>query len=158
MVNSYIFNTIIGIIKISEENNYIIGINMSDKVNENERYYESKLIKEAHNQLQEYFDGKRKKFTLPLKYDGTIFQKKVWNYLRTIPYGTTVSYEDVAIGIDCKKACRAVGNANNKNKIIILVPCHRVIGKNKKLVGFGCGIDVKEKLLELEKKYVNVIN
>ena len=78
----------------------------------------------------------------------------MWNELRKIPYGTTVSYKDIAEGINNEKAVRAVGNANNKNKIMIIVPCHRVIGKNGKLVGFAGGLDKKEFLLEHEKKFM----
>ena len=104
--------------------------------------------------MNEYFSGERKKFDLPLYFEGTEFQKSVWNELRKIPYGTTVSYKDIAEGINNEKAVRAVGNANNKNKIMIIVPCHRVIGKNGKLVGFAGGLDKKEFLLEHEKKFM----
>lgn len=113
---------------------------------------ETDLINNTRKQLDEYFAGKRKKFDIPIKLDGTDFQIKVWKELLKIPYGETCSYLDIAKCIGNPKASRAVGMANNKNKIIIIVPCHRVIGSNKKLVGYACGLEVKEKLLELERK------
>lgn len=113
---------------------------------------ETALIKKTKQQLDEYFAGKRKEFDIPIKLEGTDFQIKVWKELLKIPYGETYSYLDIAKRIGNPKASRAVGMANNKNKIIIIVPCHRVIGSNKKLVGYACGLDVKEKLLELEKE------
>lgn len=102
------------------------------------------------NQLYEYFEGKRTEFTIPLYMVGTDFQKKVWNALLDIPYGQTITYKDLAYSIDNPKAVRAVGGANNKNRIPIIIPCHRVIGANKKLVGYGGGLHIKEKLLNIE--------
>ena len=110
------------------------------------------LIKKAASQLFEYLNGKRKKFDLPLLKEGTDFQISVWNELLKIPYGETRSYKDIAIAINNEKAVRAVGMANNRNKIPIFIPCHRVIGSNKKLVGYGGGLEIKEFLLNLEKK------
>ena len=115
---------------------------------------ETDLINNTRKQLDEYFAGNRKQFDIPIKFNGTDFQVKVWEELLKIPYGETCSYLDIAKRIGNPKASRAVGMANNKNKIIIIVPCHRVIGSNKKLVGYACGLDVKEKLLELEKENV----
>ena len=94
-------------------------------------------------QLDEYFAGSRKEFDIPLKLYGTEFQIKVWKALEVIPYGETKSYKDIAICIDNPKGCRAVGLANNRNPIPIIIPCHRVIGANGKLVGYGGGIDKK---------------
>lgn len=108
------------------------------------------VLAEAKMQLQEYFDGRRKEFNLPLRFKGTEFQKKVWQGLCTIPYGETRSYKELAEIIGNPKAVRAVGGANNKNRILIIVPCHRVIGADGSLVGFGCGLHVKKYLLELE--------
>ena len=110
----------------------------------------------SDEELDEYFKGNSKVFDIPLKIEGTEFQRKVWNALLEIPYGETRTYLDIAKQIGNSKACRAVGMANHNNKIMILIPCHRVIGSNKKLVGYAGGIDVKEKLLEIEKK--NCIN
>ena len=91
-------------------------------------------------------------FDLPLLKDGTDFQISVWNELLKIPYGETRSYKDIAVAINNEKAVRAVGMANNRNKISIFIPCHRVIGSNKKLVGYGGGLEIKEFLLNLEKR------
>ena len=111
---------------------------------------ESDLTKLAYTQIREYLDGQRKVFDLPLHPNGTEFQIKVWKALTEIPYGETRSYKDIAISIGNEKACRAVGMANNKNPIPIIIPCHRVIGANKKLVGYAGGLDLKERLLDLE--------
>lgn len=105
----------------------------------------------AKKQLDEYFAGDRKVFDLPITFNGTDFQKKVWRALCDIPYGETRSYKDIAIAIGNENACRAVGMANNKNPITIIVPCHRVIGSNSKLVGYAGGLDMKKGLLEMEK-------
>ena len=108
------------------------------------------LLQEACRQLSEYFAGTRKTFSLPLAPAGTDFQKKAWRALCTIPYGQTRTYKDMAIAIGCPKGFRAVGLANNKNPIAILIPCHRVIGANGKLVGYAGGLHLKKFLLELE--------
>ncbi|MEE9168363.1 MAG: methylated-DNA--[protein]-cysteine S-methyltransferase, partial [bacterium] len=97
-----------------------------------------------------YFRGKRMTFSVPIRFDGTDFQNKVWHALTEIPYGQTVTYKEVAEKIGNPKAVRAVGNANNRNPIAIVVPCHRVIGADGKLVGYGGGLEMKEKLLKLE--------
>lgn len=102
-------------------------------------------------ELKEYFDGTRKKFTVPLVYPGTEFQTKVWDQLLKIPYGQTVSYEDITRRIGITKAVRAVGHANGLNRIAIVIPCHRVVNKDGKLGGYGGGIWRKQKLLSLEK-------
>jgi len=122
------------------------------KKNKNYVIKETSLIKKAASQLFEYLNGKRMEFDLPLLKDGTDFQISVWNELLKIPYGETRSYKDIAVAINNEKAVRAVGMANNRNKISIFIPCHRVIGSNKKLVGYGGGLEIKEFLLNLEKK------
>jgi len=114
---------------------------------------ESPLIKTAAAQLAEYFAGKRAKFDLPLAPAGTEFQRSVWRALQTIPYGKTRSYGEIAAQIGNPKAFRAVGLANNRNPIVIIIPCHRVIGHDGSLVGFGGGLDVKQYLLDLENRY-----
>lgn len=111
------------------------------------------LFTEAIRQLNEYFAGKRKDFSLPLQPKGTNFQQKVWQKLQRIPYGTTTNYGEIAKRIDNPKGSRAVGLANGKNPIPIIIPCHRVIGKNGKLTGFGGGLDVKRQLLDLEQSH-----
>jgi methylated-DNA-[protein]-cysteine S-methyltransferase len=113
--------------------------------------YDPENFKEALGQLDDYFKGDRTIFDLEMMIQGTAFQKKVWQELVKIPYGETISYGELARRIGNPKASRAVGMANGKNPICIIIPCHRVIGKNGSLTGFGGGIDVKKKLLELEK-------
>lgn len=110
------------------------------------------LTNDAANQVQEYLAGKRKQFDLPLKASGTDFQKRVWRALEEIPYGQTRTYQEIACAIDSPRAMRAVGGANNKNPLPLLVPCHRVIGKNGDLVGYAAGLKIKQFLLDLEAR------
>ena len=110
------------------------------------------VLEKAERQLDEYFAGERKVFNLPLAPKGTEFQKKVWAALRDIPYGETRSYGQIAAAVGNPKASRAVGMANHRNPISIIVPCHRVIGADGRLVGFGGGLWIKERLLKLEKE------
>jgi len=112
---------------------------------------QNKHFEELDKQLKEYFDGKRKDFDLPLVLDGTEFQQKVWKELQRIPYGNTRSYQGQAIALGNPKAIRAVAKANGDNRIAIIIPCHRVIGKDGKLVGYGGGMWRKQFLLNLEK-------
>lgn len=122
------------------------------------KFFDAEVLP-AHNkhfetltkELEEYFEGKREKFTTPLQLVGTPFQQKVWKVLMSIPYGKTISYQEQAILIDNPKAIRAVASANANNLIPIIIPCHRVIGKNGKLTGYAGGLDKKEFLLNLEK-------
>ena len=109
------------------------------------------LIKETEKQLVQYFAGTRKEFTLPVQFNGTEFQNSVWKSLLLIPYGKTATYAKQAELIKNPKAVRAVGGANAKNPISIIVPCHRVIGKNGALTGFAGGLEIKKQLLALEK-------
>ncbi|MDR1483628.1 MAG: methylated-DNA--[protein]-cysteine S-methyltransferase [Planctomycetaceae bacterium] len=117
------------------------------------RRVDFELVEVVFGQLSEYFAGDRKIFDFPILPEGTEFQKQVWRQLQLIPYGETVSYGNIATKISNPKSARAVGNANNKNPIAIVVPCHRVIGANGNLVGYAAGLEIKEKLLALEKKY-----
>lgn len=111
------------------------------------------VLKEAVKQLEEYFSGERKNFDLPLDQDGTVFQQKAWEYLISIPYGETVSYKEEAISIGSPKACRAVGSANGKNNIAIIVPCHRVVNEGGGLGGYAYGLEAKKYLLDLERRH-----
>jgi methylated-DNA-[protein]-cysteine S-methyltransferase len=113
---------------------------------------ETPLIKKAAEQLGEYFEGGRKSFNLPLSLHGTDFQIKVWNALQNIPYGKTLSYGELAAITGNPKASRAVGMANNRNPIPIIIPCHRVIGKDGSLTGYAGGLELKRQLLALENK------
>ncbi|MGD8112747.1 methylated-DNA--[protein]-cysteine S-methyltransferase [Vibrio sp. TRT 17S01] len=108
------------------------------------------VLQQAAKELTEYFAGKRTTFEVAVAASGTDFQRKVWQALRTIPYGQTWSYQQLAEAIDNPKAVRAVGLANGKNPVSIIVPCHRVIGKNGKLTGYAGGVERKEALLKLE--------
>lgn len=116
----------------------------------------SELSKLVFEQLDEYFAGTRTEFSFPYSLKGTPFQEKVWSVLQTIPYGETRSYKDIAEAIGQPKAFRAVGMANNANPIFIAIPCHRVIGSNGSLIGYGGGLEMKKALLDHEK--ANSIN
>ena len=109
------------------------------------------LIDEVGKQLQEYFSGKRKQFDLPIEFNGTPFQQAVWKGLLEIPYGETASYQEQALALGDKNKVRAVGTANGANPISVVVPCHRVIGKNGSLTGYAGGLAAKQFLLQLEK-------
>ena len=115
----------------------------------------TELLSMATIQLDEYFQGKRTIFSLPFKLTGTPFQLAVWKELQNIPYGQTTSYKEIAQKINKPKAYRAVGMANNKNPLPIIIPCHRVIGSNGKLIGYAGGLKLKNYLLELEKSHTN---
>lgn len=144
------YNSPIGELYLIEEDNYLIEINFSSAPADIlER--ETDFLISCKKELVEYFERKKKEFTIPLKLYGTEFQKKVWNALLKIPYGETRSYKDIAIMVDNPKGSRAIGMANNRNPLPIVIPCHRVIGANKKLVGYGGGLEKKIFLLELEK-------
>lgn len=112
------------------------------------------LLKQLKGELESYFNGTLKKFTLPLALNGTPFQKKVWKELLQIPTGTSISYLDLATAIGKPSACRAVAGANAKNRIAIMIPCHRVINANNALGGYAGGVHRKKWLLEHEKKFI----
>lgn len=148
-----IIDSPIGKIEIIEENDKITEINiLKDIKTRNIEQEDTKLLTETEKQLKEYFLGKRTKFTIPLNPKGTVFMKKVWDELLNIPYGEVRTYKEIAEKIGNKNASRAVGMANHKNPIPIIIPCHRVIGSNNKLVGYALGLDVKQYLLNLERK------
>lgn len=136
-----------------EKNKNIVGI-YEGRIEKDSNYMEkeTELIKKAHKELKEYFSGDRKEFTIDLSPEGTDFQKRVWEELRKIPYGEKRTYKEIAENIGNSKGYRAVGNANNKNPILIMIPCHRVVGIDGKLTGFRLGLDMKRDLLELEEK------
>ncbi len=143
------YHSPIGILEIEASDEAIVSLMFVEE--EIEDTTETELVREALYQLDEYFKGVRKDFTVTYKVDGTDFQKKAWTALTSIPYGETRSYKEQAISIGNVKATRAVGNANSKNKISIIIPCHRVIGSNKTLTGYAGGMDRKQWLLEHEK-------
>ena len=143
-------------IEIAEENGAITHVcfcgKKSAKLLAEFSQSETPLIQKAALQLREYFDGRRTAFDLPLAPCGTGFQNAVWKALQTIPYGQTRSYKDIAALVGSPKACRAVGMANNRNPIAIIVPCHRVVGSDGSLTGYAGGLGVKERLLALEAR------
>lgn len=148
-MNSFI-NTPIGILEIKASDEFITSLNFVQTEIDKFNSEDNNLIKEAKNQLDAYFNKKLKNFDLPIYLKGTPFREKTWKGLLKIPYGEVISYKQLAASIESPKAIRAVGGANNKNPIVIIVPCHRVIGANGKLVGYGGGISKKQFLLNLE--------
>lgn len=156
MKNIFYYSTSIGKIGIADNGEAITNLYFEGEIiPQDVNVKETTLIREAAAQLNEYFAGKRKVFEVPLAMDGTPFQQTVWKALIAIPYGETRSYKEIAESINRPKACRAVGMANNKNPIAVFIPCHRVIGTNGKMVGYAGGLDIKEKLLGMEKQYAN---
>ncbi|MCY6958662.1 methylated-DNA--[protein]-cysteine S-methyltransferase [Clostridium brassicae] len=148
------YDSPIGIIEIKGTEEVILSIMYVDESKPNE---ENELLIKCCNELDEYFKGKRKDFTIKVSWNGTEFQNKLWNQLTKIPFGKTVTYKEIAQFIGNPKAVRAVGNANGKNILNILVPCHRVIGSNGSLTGYSGGIWRKEWLIRHEKN-INDIN
>ena len=153
MINCSFYKSPIGYIKIKAENEYITEVSfVKENIDIKGDKKCSRVIEKCKNQLEEYFLGERNTFDLKIKFlRGTDFQMRVWNELKDIPYGETVSYKYIAEKINNPNAVRAVGGANNKTPISITKPCHRVIGANGKMVGYAEGIDKKEFLLNLEK-------
>lgn len=150
----YYYETILGKMGIVTEEERVVQIFFGKRrVLAEEK--ETQFIKQVHHQIEEYFEGKRKQFDLPMKITGTLFQKKVYNALLKIPYGETSTYEQIAKKIGSPKAYRAVGLSNGKNPIALLIPCHRVVGKNGSLTGYAGGLTRKKKLLEMERKHKN---
>lgn len=136
-----------GILEIVADDDYVQQVEFADRAGQASSNH---LTQTAREQLEEYFAGKRQKFSLPLKQAGTAFQQAVWQALQKIPFGETCSYSDIASAIGKPKAVRAVGAANGRNKIAIVIPCHRVIGANGTLTGYAGGLDRKEILLKQE--------
>ena len=143
------FKSILGPIKITGKNNTILEIKFVNEYKEVQSV--PKYLKKCKNQLIEYFEGKRKNFDIKIKLSGTEFQINVWKELMKIPYGTTITYKELAKRVGLPKGYRAVGNANNKNKIAIIIPCHRVILSNGRIGGYESGVDKKNYLIDFEK-------
>lgn len=140
-------------LEIFYENNQIEKIDFINSFDNDFNKPSNNFENEIYQQFYEYFKGLRKSFTLPIKIEGTDFQKSVYYELLKIPYAKQVSYKDIAIKIGCPKGFRAVGNANNKNKIPIIIPCHRVINSDGKIGGYAGGVEIKNYLINLEKSY-----
>ncbi|MCH6189969.1 methylated-DNA--[protein]-cysteine S-methyltransferase [Paenibacillus polymyxa] len=145
----------IGEIEIQGTNEAVYSIMFSNRNELLTRAIEEvpiQVLAECTTQLDEYFKGERFEFTFPYAFEGTDFQQKVWNALVSVGYGKTTAYKDIALAIGNEKAIRAVGSANGKNKLSIVIPCHRIIGSNQKLTGYAGGLWRKEWLLQHEKR------
>ena len=140
------FQTPLGAMCLEEENGAIVSLRFCSGAAD-----ESPLLLQAQTQILEFFSGTRREFSLPLAPRGTPFQRRVWNALAQIPYGETRSYAQVAAVIGNPKACRAVGNAANRNPLLLLIPCHRVTGASGALTGYAGGLERKQALLALER-------
>ena len=154
MKSLFFYQTPIGKIGIAENGNAITNLYFHDDIIPDDAVVkETELLKDAGRQLEDYFTEKRKDFELPLEPSGTEFMLNVWKTLQKIPYGQTRNYQEIAQIIGNENASRAVGLANNKNPIPVIIPCHRVIGKDGKLTGYRGGLNIKEYLLKLEKAH-----
>lgn len=149
MMNYFKYQTAIGSLTFCEEEGKITAISSHYQPATGVEK-ETEIIRRAYAQMMEYLEGKRKTFDLPLAPKGTDFQKRVWQALCDIPYGQIRTYKETAVAIGNPKAVRAVGMANNRNPLIVVVPCHRVIGSDGKMTGYAAGVDKKEFLLKLE--------
>ncbi|MBR5554639.1 methylated-DNA--[bacterium] len=149
MTENFYYKSPIGILEINLENDFIKKLKVIENNVETSRLVGYFI--EIAKQLDEFFADKRTDFDLRICPEGTDFQKEVWKELRKIPYGKTKSYQEIATAIGKPNAQRAVGLACNKNPILLIIPCHRVISKSGKLTGFACGLEIKETLLKLEK-------
>jgi len=150
-MNLHHYKSLLGVIEIEATDKAITGLRL---LNHNPATWQTSanpLIMETCTQLDEYFAGKRRTFELPLSPEGTPFQQTVWKRLQEIPYGQTISYAQLAKAVGNPKACRAVGSANGKNPIPILIPCHRVIASDGGIGGFASGLEHKIQLLNLER-------
>lgn len=153
-INIFQFNSPIGGIEIKDNGTAITSLRfLRSEVLNNLTQTPSAVSRKAVKQLDEYFKGERKLFDFPLSPHGTDFQKRVWKELLKIPYSEIRSYKDIAAFLGNPNAARAIGGANNKNPIPIIIPCHRIIGKNGRLIGYRDGLDIKKFLLNLEQKY-----
>lgn len=147
-IGKYI-ETEIGRLYLAEEDGYIVRLGVG-QATEQDELGESPLLKQAEAEVAEYLAGERKVFTVPVRAEGTSFQKAVWDALQRIPFGETRSYGEIACEVGSPKGARAVGMACNRNPILLMIPCHRVVGSTGKLIGFACGLPMKERLLQLE--------
>lgn len=142
----------IGPLYLVASSEFLYGVFWKDqKITFDEETKASKILDQTEKQITEYLNGKRNSFDLPLEMEGTEFQKRVWNELKKIPYGKTCSYKDIAKLLKDSNASRAVGTANGKNPISLIVPCHRVISSDGTMGGYAGGLPIKEMLLNLEK-------
>ena len=151
MFYTFYISDLVGKILLYGDGKELFGVNFYKNTHINRSWIENKIVfKDVIYQLEKYFNKELKSFDIPIKLSGTTFQKRVFLELLKIPYGSTVSYQELAKRVGNKKASRAVGNANGKNPIAIIIPCHRVIAKNGSIGGFSSEINIKRKLLKLE--------
>ena len=147
---THTFNTPIGAVRLTEEDGSIIRIELTDAAAPSSA--PTPLLREAEHQITAFLRGDRRQLDFPIRMVGTPFQQRVWRALQQIPYGTTRTYGEIASAVGNPRASRAVGMACNKNPLLLIVPCHRVVGVNGKLVGFAYGTDTKRQLLLLERE------
>lgn len=154
-MNKLDYKSPIGIVEIVGTEEVVSSIMFieGDEVSNTVNSETPQVLVDCFTQLDEYFKGERHVFSFPYNFEGTEFQKKVWNALATIPYAETGSYKDIATAIKNEKAVRAVGTANGKNRLSIIIPCHRIIGSNGRLTGYAGGLWRKEWLLQHEKSF-----
>lgn len=154
MISFWRYDSPLGIYTVAEDGEGICALFFEERPGKEKwTMQETPLLKRAAAQMAEYFSGARRSFDLPLSLKGTPFQMADWATLREIPYGQTRCYQQIAEQLGNPKACRAVGMANNRNPVAVIIPCHRVLGKDGKLVGYAGGLSVKQGLLALEQKY-----
>ena len=154
-MKSAVIATPVGHLLLCCDGEAIVGVSFAEPPETEEAEWpECGLLKRCKDEITLYFEGKLRDFAVPLKPEGTDFRKKCWEALRTIPYGKTIAYKELAVMVNNPKASRAVGQANHRNPIAIIVPCHRVIGAGGKLTGFGGGLEKKQFLLEHEQKHL----
>ncbi|MDR2050286.1 MAG: methylated-DNA--[protein]-cysteine S-methyltransferase [Deltaproteobacteria bacterium] len=154
-MHGHIFNSPVGPLYLQEEDGRLVGLSFEsasyEAGEETASYSEAPpLLLEAERQLRAYFSGRLRAFDLPLRPEGTPFMRRVWSELERIPYGGTASYKDIARRMGNPGACRAVGMANHRNPVAIIIPCHRVIGSGNTLGGYAGGLEIKKTLLRLE--------
>ena len=145
-----------GFLKIGYQAETLKLLQRTDKTSDDDK--KTDFTDLVYKEIIEYLNGERTSFDIPYELEGTDFQKKIWKELTRIPYGQTRTYKDIANTIGNKNASRAVGMANNKNPLMIIVPCHRVVGTNGKLVGYAGGLDMKKDLLDLEQRVKGIQN
>ena len=154
MISFWRYDSPLGIYTVAEDGEGICALFFGERPGKEKwTMQETPLLKRAAAQMAEYFSGARRSFDLPLSLKGTPFQMADWAALREIPYGQTRCYQQIAEQLGNPKACRAVGIANNRNPVAVIIPCQRVLGKDGKLVGYAGGLSVKQGLLALEQKY-----
>ena len=152
MIYSISCNTPLGVLKLSSDESSLKSITFDEEETANQQWIPD-VLSETKKQLNEYFSGERNQFDIPLDPEGTVFQISVWNLLKELSYGSTISYSEIARELGEPSASRAVGMANGRNPVPIIIPCHRVIGNNGKLTGYSGGLERKKWLLLHERKF-----